>query len=124
MPPAWTVCCATRPGRPHRAIAQAVVDGVVTRTLDEPPPDEATHWTARAMAAASGLSVSSVQRIWRAHGLRPHRVRSFKLSTDPEFAAKLEDMVGLYVDPPAHAMVLSIDEKCHVWMAPGPQEKS
>ena len=76
------------------------------------------------MAAASGLSVSSVQRIWRAHGLRPHQVRSFKLSADPKFAAKVEDIVGLYVDPPAHAMVLSIDEKSHVWMAPGSQEKS
>ena len=69
-----------------------------------------THWTAPAMAAASGLSVSSVQRIWRAHGLRPHQVRRFKLSTDPKFAEKVEEIVGL-VDPPAHAVVLSIDEK-------------
>ena len=72
------------------------------------------HWTAPALAAASGLSTSSVQRIWRAHGLRPHQVRSFKLSTDPKFAAKVEDIVGLYVDPPAHAVVLSIDEKSQI----------
>ncbi len=66
------------------------------------------------MAAASGLIVSSVQRIWRTHGLRPHQVRSFKLSSDPHFAAKVEDIVGLYVDPPAHAVVLSIDEKSQI----------
>jgi hypothetical protein len=59
-----------------------------------------------------------------AHGLEPHRVRRFKLSTDPEFVPKLRDIVGLYVDPPAHAVVLSVDEKSHVWMAPGSQEKS
>src|SRR5687768_11088625 len=69
-------------------LPKAVVETVVTRTLAEPPPDGVTHWTAPAMAALSGLSVSSVQRIWRAHGLRPHQVRSFKLSTDPKFAAK------------------------------------
>jgi hypothetical protein len=91
-----------------------VVDAVVTRTLDAVPPDEATHWTAPALAAASGLSVSSVQRIWRAHGLRPHQVRRFKLSTDPQFAAKVTDIVGLYIDPPAHAVVLSIDEKSQI----------
>jgi hypothetical protein len=105
-------------------LRKAAVETVVTRTLHEPPPDGVTHWTAPAMAAASGLSVSSVQRIWRTHGLRPHQVRSFKLSTDPSFATKVEDIVGLYVDPPAHAVVLSIDEKSHVWMAPGSQEKS
>ena len=66
------------------------------------------------MAEAIGVSVSSVQRIWRAHGLQPHRVRQFKLSTDPEFVAKLRDVVGLYVDPPAHAIVLSVDEKSQI----------
>jgi hypothetical protein len=76
---------------------------MVTRTLGEAPPGEATHWTAPAMAAATGLSVSSVQRIWRAHGLRPHQTRTFKLSSDPKFAEKVEDIIGLYVDPPAHA---------------------
>ena len=73
----------TRPAR-IPPLPKAVVEGVVTRTLEEAPPGEATHWTAPAMAEASGLSVSSVQRIWRAHGLRPHRVRRFKLSTDPD----------------------------------------
>jgi hypothetical protein len=65
-----------------------------------------------------------VQRIWAAHGLQPHRAKRFKLSKDPEFAAKLQDIVGLYIDPPQHAVVLSVDEKSHVWMAPGSQEKS
>jgi transposase len=103
----------TRPAR-IPPLPKAVVEAVVTRTLEEAPPDQMTHWTAPAMAAASGLSASSVQRIWRAHGLRPHQVRSFKLSTDPRFAAKVEDIVGLYVDPPAHAVVLSIDEKSQI----------
>jgi transposase len=66
------------------------------------------------MAKEVGISASSVQRIWRAHGLQPHRVRQFKLSKDPEFIAKLRDVVGLYVDPPAHAMVLSVDEKSQI----------
>ena len=103
----------TRPSR-MAPLPKAAVERVVTRTLEETPPEGVTHWTAPAMAAASGLSVSSVQRIWRAHGLRPHQVRSFKLSTDPNFAAKVEDIVGLYVDPPAHAVVLSIDEKSQI----------
>jgi transposase len=103
----------TRPSR-IPPVPKAAVEGVVMRTLEEAPPDGVTHWTAPAMAAASGLSVSSVQRIWRAHGLRPHQVRNFKLSTDPHFAAKVEDIVGLYVDPPAHAVVLSIDEKSQI----------
>jgi len=66
------------------------------------------------MAKAVGISVSSVQRIWRAHGLQPHRVRRFKLSNDPQFVAKLRDIVGLYVNPPDHAIVLSIDEKSQI----------
>src|SRR5215467_7340645 len=66
------------------------------------------------MAAAVGISVSSVQRIWRAHGLQPHRVRQFKLSTDPQFVPKLRDIVGLYVNPPDHAIVLSVDEKSQI----------
>jgi hypothetical protein len=78
------------------------------------PPGETTHWTAGMMAKTAGISVSSVQRIWRAHGLQPHRVRQFKLSTDPQFIAKLRDIVGLYVDPPAHAIVLSVDEKSQI----------
>ena len=78
------------------------------------PPAEATHWTSVMMAKAVDISASSVQRIWRAHGLQPHRVKQFKLSTDPRFVDKLRDIVGLYVDPPAHAVVLSVDEKSQI----------
>ncbi len=92
-----------KPGLPP--LPSALVDHVVALTLAE-PPGEATHWTGRAMAAASGISLRSVQRIWAAHGLQPHRVRRFKLSQDPAFAAKLRDVVGLYLDPPAHSLVL------------------
>lgn len=99
------------PGIPP--LDQEVVDRVLALTF-EPPPKETTHWTGAMMAAASGISVSSVQRIWRRHGLQPHRVRQFKLSNDPEFAAKLRDVVGLYVDPPAHALVFSVDEKSQI----------
>jgi transposase len=102
----------TRPAR-VKPLAQEVIDHVVALTTAE-PPHEATHWTSAAMAKAIGVSVSSVQRIWCAHGLAPHRVRQFKLSNDPAFAAKLKDVVGLYVDPPAHAVVLSLDEKSQI----------
>ena len=102
----------TRPSR-IPPLGPEVVEQVVALTTTD-PPGEATHWTAAAMAKAVGISVSSVQRIWRAHGLQPHRVRQFKLSKDPQFAAKLRDIVGLYVDPPAHAVVLSIDEKTQI----------
>jgi hypothetical protein len=78
------------------------------------PPHQATHWTGREMAKASGVSLGSVQRIWRAHKLQPHRLSTFKRSRDPGFAVKLTDIVGLYVDPPAHAVVLSIDEKSQI----------
>jgi len=94
-------------------LAAAVVERVVALTRTDPPV-EATHWTATMMAVATGISVSSVQRIWRAHGLQPHRVRQFKLSNDPDFIDKLRDVVGLYVDPPAHAIVLSVDEKTQI----------
>src|SRR5918998_290268 len=99
----------TRPSR-IPPLPQAVIDRVVELTTRDPPP-EATHWTAAAMAEAVGISLSSVQRIWRAHRLRPHQIRTFKLSKDPQFAAKLRAIVGLYVAPPAHAVVLSVDEK-------------
>jgi len=102
----------TRPSR-IKPLAQAVIDKVVAQTTTD-PPREATHWTSAAMARATGISVSSVQRIWRAHGLTPHRMRHFKLSNDPQFVAKLRDVVGLYVDPPAHAVVLSVDEKSQI----------
>ncbi len=102
----------TRP--PGKAlIAGDRVAEVVRLTLAE-PPHEATHWTGRAMAKAVGLAVSTVQDIWKAHGLAPHRWRAFKLSNDPAFAAKLYDVVGLYVDPPEHAVVLSVDEKSQI----------
>lgn len=102
----------TRPPR-IPPLGAEVVGRVVQLTLSD-PPGETTHWTAPAMAKASGVSVSSVQRIWRSHGLQPHRMRRFKLSNDPRFAEKLRDVVGLYVDPPAHAVVLSIDEKSQI----------
>jgi transposase len=86
---------------------------LVALTLAGPPP-AAGHWSGSAMAQAAGISVSSVQRIWRAHGLQPHRVRQFKLSNDPQFAAKLHEIVGLYVDPPDHAIILSVDEKSQI----------
>ena len=89
-----------------------VVD--LVRLTHEPPPHEATHWTARAMAKAAGLGVATVQKIWKAHGLAPHRWRAFKLSRDPAFAEKLHAIVGLYVSPPAHAVVLSVDEKSQI----------
>ena len=102
----------TRPPR-IQPLGDETAARIVALTLDD-PPGETTHWTGALMAKASGVSVSSVQRIWRAHGLQPHRVRQFKLSNDPNFTAKLRDVVGLYVDPPAHAMVLSIDEKSQI----------
>src|SRR5271169_1211802 len=79
-----------------------------------PPPGEATHWAGRMLAKAVGVSLRSVQRILEAHRLAPHRIRTFKLSNDLKFAEKLKDVVGLYVDPPAHAVVLSVDEKSQI----------
>ena len=102
----------TRPSR-IPPLGTEIVEKVIALTRND-PPGEATHWTGAAMAEAAGISVSSVQRIWRRHGLQPHRVRRFKLSTDPQFAAKLHDIVGLYIDPPAHAIVLSVDEKSQI----------
>ena len=103
---------ATR--KPGKApLADQTVRRIVTLTCAE-PPGEATHWTGRAMAKTAGISLRSVQRIWAAHDLQPHRIRTFKRSSDPEFAAKLEDIVGLYVDPPKHAVVLSVDEKSQI----------
>ena len=91
----------------------ATVQRVVDLTMAD-PPGEATHWTLRMMAKTVGIGASTVQRIWKAHGLQPHRVCSFKLSKDPRFVEKLWDVVGLYVDPPAHAVVLSVDEKSQI----------
>lgn len=100
-----------KPGTPP--VAADVVARVVALTC-RPPPHQATHWTGRAMAKATGISLRSVQRIWQAHQLQPHRIRTFKRSRDPAFEAKLVDVVGLYVDPPTHAVVLSIDEKSQI----------
>jgi transposase len=102
----------TRPSR-IKPLSAETAQRVVALTLEE-PPGETTHWTGALMAKAVGLSVSSVQRIWRTHGLQPHRMRQFKLSNDPRFVDKLRDAVGLYVDPPAHAIVLSVDEKSQI----------
>jgi transposase len=102
----------TRPSR-IPPLGSDIAERVVMLTHTDPPA-EATHWTATMMAKAVGISASSVQRIWRAHGLQPHRVQQFKLSNDPKFIDKLRDVVGLYVDPPAHAIVLSVDEKSQI----------
>src|SRR3954465_11604929 len=97
-----------KPGKPRTAAA--VVQRVVALTCAE-PPGEATHWTGRMMAKAAGLSLRTVQRIWAAHKLQPHRIRTFKRSRDPEFIAKLADIVGLYLAPPGPGVVLWVDEK-------------
>lgn len=102
----------TRPSR-IPALALDVVERVVEMTLHE-PLGEATHWSSRTMATASGVSVGSVQRIWRAHSLKPHRVRTFKLSRDPQFAERVQDVVRLHMNPPQHALVLSVDEKSQI----------
>jgi transposase len=102
----------TRPSR-IPPLAPEVAERVVALTLAD-PPGEVTHWTADMMAQATGISASAVRRIWKAHGLQPHRWRQFKLSNDPQFVDKLRDVVGLYVDPPAHAIVLSVDEKSQI----------
>jgi transposase len=101
-----------RSGAP-RTIDDVRIEAVIVKTLESLPAD-ATHWSSRDMAKASGVSVSSVQRIWRAFGLQPHRMETFKLSTDPDFVAKVRDIVGLYVSPPAHAIVLCVDEKSQI----------
>lgn len=101
-----------RPGGP-RTIDDATVEAVVTRTL-ESKPEGATHWSSREMARVTGLSTSSVQRIWRAFGLQPHRTETFKLSTDPLFIDKVRDVVGLYLSPPERAIVLCVDEKSQI----------
>src|ERR1700722_3836355 len=109
----------TRPSRVKPFVPE-VAERIVALTLSE-PPGETTHWTGRAMAKVTGVSLSYVQRIWRSHGLQPHRIRTFKPSNDPQFAAKVRDIVGLYVDPPAHAVVLSIDEKSQIQALARPQ---
>jgi transposase len=101
-----------RPGTP-RKITDAKVEAVVVRTLEKTPRG-ATHWSTRSMAKATGLSRSSINRIWQAFGLQPHRCETFKLSPDPQLIDKIRDVVGLYVDPPQHAIVLCVDEKSQI----------
>jgi transposase len=101
-----------RPGKP-RAITDDDVEAVIVKTLEETPKD-ATHWSTRAMATATGMSQSAISRIWRAFGLKPHLVEDFKLSPDPQFVDKVRDIVGLYLNPPDAAVVLCVDEKTQV----------
>lgn len=101
-----------RPGTPRR-LSDKEVERVLTMTL-EATPKNATHWSTRSLAAACGLSSSSVHRVWRAFALAPHRSESFKLSTDPLFIDKVRDIVGLYLDPPDKALVLCVDEKSQI----------
>jgi len=103
---------APRPGRTP-SIPKTTVERVIELTTRE-KPDTATHWSTRTMAAATGISEASVRRIWRAHGLKPHLVETFKVSKDPRFAEKLEAVVGLYLNPPEHALVLCCDEKSQI----------
>ena len=103
-----------RDGRGRKTtIPQVLVDEIVDLTMNY-RPQGVTHWCCRLMAAAAGVSISSVQQVWSARGLKPHRVETFKLSDDPQFEAKLLDVVGLYLDPPASAIVLCVDEKSSV----------
>jgi transposase len=110
--PAGTEKDAPRPGRKRR-IDEPRRAAVVRKTLGEKPGGQ-THWSRSSMAAATGLSDSTVGRIWREHGLKPHRVETFKLSNDPQFVEKLTDVVGLYLNPPEHAVVLSCDEQSQI----------
>ena len=103
---------APRSGRP-RAIDDGEVRRVLAKTL-EPPPDGTTHWSVRRLAAATGISPSTVHRIWRERKLKPHQVRSFKFSRDPQLVEKVVDVVGLYLDPPKGALVLCVDEKTQI----------
>lgn len=120
-----------RAGRP-RTVSDAQVAQVIERTLNTTPKD-ATHWSIRSMAAEAGLSHSTIRRIWSAFGRQPHRSETFKLSTDPLFVDKVQDIVGLYLSPPNRAVVLCVDEKSQIQaldreqpvlpMAPGVPER-
>ena len=101
-----------RPGRP-RTITDEMIEEVLVRTLEETPPG-ATHWSTRSMAAEMGMSQKAISRIWRAFGLQPHRLGSFKVSPDPQFVDKVHDVVGLYLNPPEAAVVFCVDEKTQV----------
>ena len=96
-----------------RKIGDDRIEAIVVKTLETKPAD-ATHWSTRGMAKATGVSTSSVHRIWRAFSLQPHRTETFKLSTDPQFVEKVRDIVGLYMSPPQNALVVCIDEKSQI----------
>jgi putative transposase len=100
-----------RPGKP-RTISDEKVADLIHKTLETKPQD-GTHWSCRSISDQSGISKSTVQRVWSALGIQPHRQKNFKLSTDPFFVEKVHDIVGLYLNPPDHAMVLCVDEKSH-----------
>jgi transposase len=102
-----------RPGRP-RLIGDERVEALIAKTLEEAPSTSDTHWSTRSMAATTGMSQSTVSRIWRAFGLKPHAVQTWKLSTDPLFVDKVRDVVGLYMSPPDNALVLAVDEKSQI----------
>jgi transposase len=104
---------APRGGRKRSARSDAKVRAIIQRTTQTRPPD-ATHWSTRSMARVAGTSEATVRRVWREHGLKPHRVKSFKLSNDKRFVEKLDDIVGLYLNPPEHALVLCCDEKSQI----------
>src|ERR1039457_4413811 len=99
-----------RPGQP-RKITDDQVEEVIVKTLERKPPNLDTHWSTRSMARAAGLNQTAVSRIWRAFGLKPHLEETWKLSSDPQFTGKVRDVVGLYMNPPEHALVLCVDEK-------------
>ena len=103
---------APRPGRTPK-ISPKLVETIIHKTTQELPPEQ-THWSRRTMANAVRTSPSSVGRVWKAHGLKPHRIATFKLSNDPQFPEKLKDIVGLYINPPEHAVVLCADEKSQI----------
>src|SRR5256886_11509904 len=103
---------APRPGRKPQISAKRVKQ--IVRMTTREKPNDATHWSTRSMAHVAGISEASVRRIWKRHGLKPHLLRRFKLSKDPLFAEKVEDIVGLYLNPPEHALVLCADEKSQV----------
>ena len=102
-----------RPGRP-RTVTDEHVEKVIAATLEQTPPNGDTHWSTRSMARSAGMSQSAVSRIWRAFGLKPHIVQTWKLSTDPQFIEKVRDVVGLYMSPPENALVLCVDEKSQI----------
>ncbi len=102
-----------RPGRP-RTVTDEHVEKVITATLEQAPPGGDTHWSTRSMARSAGVSQSTVSRIWRAFGLKPHIIQTWKLSTDPQFIDKVRDVVGLYMSPPENALVLCVDEKSQI----------